>query len=1050
MPRHFARKYQTLTLAICVIAAVAIFGMLTAHAMAQNPVPFASQPLVPDAVAPGGAGFTLTVNGTGFVSASVVNWNGSLRATTYVSSSRLTATILASDIATASTAAVTVVSPGPGGGTSIPIFFPIAAPETSVPFVKTDSASPGENVEIATADFNGDGILDLVAGEFYDSAAAILLGNGDGTFREAGTYPACQAHGVAVGDFNGDGIMDIAISNAGCGTVTVLLGNGDGTFTQSGIFSTGGGASDAPYSVAVGDFNGDGKLDLVTADEQLNQVSILLGNGDGTFQPHVDYQTGSNSWKMVTGDFNGDGHLDVAVSAADGVYVLLGNGDGTLRPAVLYPFTPDGVSQYMLTADLNGDGKLDLVVADTAGTIAVFLGNGDGTFKAPVTYPTGGDAGCCTGVVAADFRGVGVLDLAITNSGGATISYLPGNGDGTFEPYVSFPGDSGARGVAVGDFNRDGRLDLAVGNQFVSSVSVFLQAPGGGGTPTSTALMSSLNPSNYGQSVTLTATVTSTSGTPTGTVIFYDGSTTLGSATLASGSTTLSTSSLPAGSNSITASYQGSSSFAPSTSAALTQVVNGAATTTSLVSSLNPSNSGQSVTFTAAVSSSSGTPTGTVIFYDSSTAIGSATLASGSAAISTSSLAAGSHSITAAYQGSGGFAPSTSAVLTQVVNSTTIATTTSLATSKNPGIYQQPVTFTATVTAASGTPTGTVVFYEDTKHAMGSATLVNGIASFTISSLKRDKYAITAAYLGSGNFLPSTSGVLEEWINYSGLFQTHTVERGSGSPSLVGQPVTFTAYVSSRYGEIPNGDLVDFSTGDGVDLGTGTTQNGAASIRTSSLRAGVLTIFAYYEGDDDFNTSFTSQKQIVDKDPTTTTVTASPNPAVYGQAITYTVTVTSAYGTPTGTVRISDIGLVPLVNGVATITKNLVRAGTHDITASYQGDSDFARSTSAVYKEVVTPASTTTVLTSSANPSSSGQTVTFTATVTSSAGVNPFGTVTFTAGGTALGTVALSDGVASVSTASLPQGSTLITATFNGADSFTGSSASLTQVVQQD
>jgi len=416
--------------------------------------------------------------------------------------------------------------------------------------------------------------------------------------------------------------------------------------------------------------------------------------------------------------------------------------------------------------------------------------------------------------------------------------------------------------------------------------------------------------------------------------------------------------------------------------------------------------------------------------------------------LATSSLAVGSHSITAAYQGLSGFAPSTSPVLTQVVNSITIGTTTTLATSKNPGIYQQPVTFTATVSSASGTPTGTVVFFEDTKHAMGSATLVNGIASFTISSLKRDKYAITAAYLGSGSFAPSTSPVLEEWINLSGLFVSHIVLRGSGSPSLVGQGVTFTAYVRSRYGEIPDGDVVDFYTANDGGLGSATTQNGAASITTYSLRAGVLAVFAYYEGDDDFHSSVTHQIQTVDKDPTTTTVTAGPNPAVYGQPITYTATVTSSYGTPTGTVRISDLGLVPLVNGVATITKNLVRAGTHDITASYQSDSDFARSTSAVYKEVVTPSSTTTVLTSSANPSSSGQAVSFTATVTSSAGVNPFGTVTFTAGSATLGTVVLKDGVARISTASLPVGSTLITATYSGADSFTGSSASLTQVVQ--
>jgi hypothetical protein len=951
MTFYFVRRFQTFSVAIRLVATLGILALLAVPGLAQNPVPFVSQPLVPDAVAPGGGGFTLTVNGAGFVSASVVNWNGSPRATIFVSNSQLTAKVSASDVASPSTAAVTVFSPGPGGGTSIPIFFPIAEPETSVPFQKTDITSPGENVEIATADFNGDGILDLVAGEYYDSVAAILLGNGDGTFREAGTYSACYAHGVAVGDFNGDGIMDIAVSNAGCATVTVLLGNGDGTFTQSGVFNTASGAGDPPYSVAVGDFNGDGKLDLVTAGDQSDKISILIGNGDGTFQPHVDYPTSSTAWKVVTGDFNRDGHLDVAVAGADGDYVLLGNGDGTFLPAVLYPFSPGASSPYMLTADVNGDGILDFVVPDNAGTVAVMLGNGDGTFKAPVTYPTGGYS---VAVAAADFRGTGVLDLAITNYYDSTISYLPGNGDGTFGSYVNYPADYGARGIAVGDFNRDGRLDLAVGNQFVGSVSVFLQAPGGGGTPTSTALMSSVNPSDYGQSVTFTATVTSTSGTPTGTVIFYDGSTTLGSATLVSGSTS----------------------------------------------------------------------------------------------ISTSSLSTGSHSITAAYQGSGSFAPSTSPVLTQVVNGTSIATTTTLTTSKNPGIYQQPVTFTAIVTSASGTPTGTVVFIEDGKHALASATLVNGTASFTTSSLKRGKYAMTAEYLGSGNFQPSTSPVLEEWINLSGLFQSHTVLRGSGSPSLVGQPVTFTAYVTSKYGEIPDGDVVDFYTGDDGGIGTATTHNGQASITTSSLRAGVLTIFAYYEGDDDFNTSFTSQKQRVDKDPTTTSVTASPNPAVYGQAVTYTATVTSSYGTPTGSVRISDIGLVPLVNGVATVTKNLVRAGTHEITAAYQSDSDFARSTSPVYKEVVTPAPTTTVLVSSANPSSLGQTVTFTATVTSSAGVNPFGTVTFSAGGTTLGTVALSDTVARISTASLPVGSTLITATYNGADSFTGSSASLTQVVQ--
>jgi hypothetical protein len=789
---------------------------------------------------------------------------------------------------------------------------------------------------------------------------------------------------VAVADVNGDGKPDIVVAN-GCsspsscweGSAGVLLGNGDGTFQTERTFDSGGWNYYGSQAV-VADVNGDGKPDIVVTNcaaigagscTDQGTLGVLLGKGDGSFKAVVTYPTNGQASSAAVADVNGDGKLDLVATNSDGtVAVLLGNGNGTFQSAVLYSAGNEGV-HTVAVADVNGDGNPDLVIGycgadgcggNDSGGVGVLIGNGDGTFQPVVSY----NAQWVMSVQVADVNLDGRPDIVLADWAGE-VGVLLGNGSGTFQPIITFSaGASYSTSVAVADLNGDGSPDAVVANYCENG------ALGCAGTSESSVGVL-LNTSTPTQS-----------------------------------------------------------------------------TTTTVVSSLNPSNYGQSVTFTASVSSSSGTPTGTVIFYDSSTSIGSVTLTSGTASLATSSLAAGSHSISAAYQGSSSFAPSTSPMLTQVVNGTTISTTTTLATSKNPGIYQQPVTFTATVTSASGTPTGTVVFIEDGKYTLAGATLVNGSASFTTSSLKRGKYAMTASYLGSGNFLPSTSPVLEEWINRSGLFQSHIVLRGSGSPSLVGQAVTFTAYVSSKYGEIPDGDVVDFSTGDGVGLGTGTTQNGQASITTSSLRAGVLTIFAYYEGDDDFNTSFTSQKQIVDKDTTTTAVTASPNPAVYGQAITYTVTVTSRYGTPTGSVRISDIGLVPLVNGVATITKNLVRAGTHDITASYQSDSDFARSTSPVYKEVVTPASTTTALVSSANPSSPGQTVTFTATVTSLAGVNPFGTVTFTAGGSTLGTVSLKDGVANISTASLPEGSTLITATYNGADSFTGSSASLTQVVQ--
>ena len=289
------------------IVAVLVLGPLGFNSMAwaQNPVPLINQPLVPGAAAPGGTGFTLTVNGTGFVTDSVVHWNGAARSTHYVDQGRLTATIPATDIAKAGTASVAVVSPEPGGGTSGTVFFPIHAPTPSVSLARTDFSPTGVwNIYVVTADFNGDGKLDLAVTEFISGQVQILLGKGDGTFQFFQTYPACSAHGLASGDFNGDGILDLAVADAGCGQVSILLGNFDGTFTEGGSFSTGGGATFAPYSVAVGDFNSDGKLDLATANEFINKASVLLGNGDGTFQSHVDYDTGVDSRQVATGDLS--------------------------------------------------------------------------------------------------------------------------------------------------------------------------------------------------------------------------------------------------------------------------------------------------------------------------------------------------------------------------------------------------------------------------------------------------------------------------------------------------------------------------------------------------------------------------------------------------------------------------------------------------------------------------------------------------------------------------------------------------------------------------
>jgi hypothetical protein len=341
------------------IAVLAVSAALSATAAAQNPVPLTNQPLVPDATAPGGPAFTLTVNGAGFVAGSVVNWNGSPRATTFVSNSQLTATILASDIATGSTAAVTVVNPSPGGGVSNTQFFSIAAVGASISFLPavTYLTGGGNPYSVAVADVNADGKLDLVVANGNGGepgTVGVLLGNGNGTFKPVHLYGSGgnQAASIAVADVNGDGKPDVIVTNtSNSNNIGVLLGNGDGTFRRVVTYSSGGGD---PWSVAVADVNGDGKLDLLVANEcAVNSVScsegsvgVLLGNGDGTFRPAVMYSSGGpnfyNPVSLSVADFNHDGKLDLVVTNACGtssdcsengsVGVLLGNGDGPSIP----------------------------------------------------------------------------------------------------------------------------------------------------------------------------------------------------------------------------------------------------------------------------------------------------------------------------------------------------------------------------------------------------------------------------------------------------------------------------------------------------------------------------------------------------------------------------------------------------------------------------------------------------------------------------------------------------------------------------------------------
>jgi dienelactone hydrolase len=450
-------------------------------AVAPNAVPLINQILSPVTAKVGGPAFTLTVSGTGFANGATVNWNGSARSTTYVSNTEVQASVIAADIAKAGTAVITVINPNPGGGTSNQVFFETTLPSPTLAFQSADSTAGGGPSAVATADFNGDGKLDLAVSNFNDNSISILLGNGDGTFKAPVAYGAgANPFSVATGDFNGDGKLDLAVGNVAENTVSVFLGNGDGTF-QNGVKYT---AGNAARTVVLGDFNADGKLDIAVANQTCGTpgcgpgvISILLGNGDGTFQTHSDYSSADGPTWMTTGDFNQDGVLDLAVTGGDGgagtvVSILLGNGDGTFQAPVNYTVgtNPAGIS----TADLNKDGKLDLAVANNDGSLSILMGNGDGTFQEAVNYSAGGPA--IGSVVVADMNGDGIADVAIANGSDSASVYL-GNGDGTFQQPISANATATSFGVAAGDFNQDGRLDLAIPNQGGTTVTVAMQLP---------------------------------------------------------------------------------------------------------------------------------------------------------------------------------------------------------------------------------------------------------------------------------------------------------------------------------------------------------------------------------------------------------------------------------------------------------------------------------------------------------------------------------------------------------------------------------------------
>jgi subtilase family serine protease len=692
------------------------------------------------------------------------------------------------------------------------------------------------------------------------------LGNGVATLNwQNPQSPATgsQPGSVALGDFNGDGILDMAVTNGGDNTLTILLGKGDGTFTAAAASPETGAY---PASVTVGDFNRDGKADLAVANLYSNNVTVLLGNGDGTFTAAASSpETGYQPQSIAAGDFNDDGMLDLAVLNAgmNTVTVLLGNGDGTFTASPLSSQT-GSQARSLVSGDFNGDGSLDLAVTNgAANTLTILLGNGDGSFAAAPSPATGTSPG---GATVGDFNLDGKLDLAVANQSSGTVTILLGNGDGTFTANTASPAaGSSPVSVSVADLNRDGKPDLVVASQNDGTVAILLgngdgtfasaSTPAAGSDPTC-IVVGDLNGDGI-QDLAVANT--------------YGNNVSVLTLQLTQVATATATGISPAGSgtHNVEASYPGDTSYQSSVSGTTpltAELVTPRLTVTPSSSSIATM---QALTVSVTVSDGGGNavPTGSVTLTSGSYTSAAVPLSSGSATINipAGSLAAGTDTLTVSYTPDSVSASTcnsaTGSSSVTVTNEAKVTPTVSVMPSSSSITTAQGLTVSVTVSGGSGNaaPAGAITLTSGSYSSQQN--LASGATTFSLAAgaLSVGKNILSATYTpdasAAGAYTTATQSATVAVVQALGTIAPTITAKASIATIADLESVQVTVSLSGANGQAaPTGTI---SLSSGAYNAQQTLSSGVATftIAPGSLSSGANTLTAAYSGDATYATA---------------------------------------------------------------------------------------------------------------------------------------------------------------------------------------------------